>query len=358
MTISEPELRIVQTERWPSLDNVRVTNNLKLALIDVSDNNLSSIGISLRLHESLRVLTLSGNEHFQLTTADADNLNSKSLETFECDRCGVQVLSVNSFARLPHLKSVSLMSNRLRTLPPNLFRTSVVEKLFLSHNRELSFRQNTILMESDTLNTFDCNMCNIIAIDAIALSKMPSLRQLYLNGNRISTVDNNAFVHNENINVHLENNQLHEFPLAALNVTGLHGITALCLDGNPFKSSLKNNQLKKRYSEANLRRNCTPVSSDKYFEKILLDWYLPTTRITTTIATTTTAIPEKGISDAFIASYLTLIIIIQGVVITMLILYLVKTIYRHRDDVFDYSAGVLNDYDIYNVLKWRKRNAH
>lgn len=178
---------------------------------------------------------------------------------------------------------------------------------------------------------------------------MPSLRQLYLNGNRISTVDNNAFKHNDKINVHLENNQLQEFPLAALTANGQNGITALCIDGNPFKSSANNNQLKKRYFEAKLRQNCTPVSADKYFEANLADWYLPTT--TTTRAPTTTTIPEKGISDAFIASYLTLIIIIQGVVITMLILYLVKTIYRHKDDVFDYSAGVLNDHDIYNVLK-------
>lgn len=348
MTISEPELRIIQTERWSSLDNFRVTNNLKLALIDVSDNNLSSIGISLSLHESLRVLTLSGNENLQLTKADADNLSSKSLETFECDRCGVQVLSVNCFSRLPHLKSLSLMSNKLRTLPPNLFRSSVIEKLSLSHNRELSIGQNSILLESDTLNSFNCNQCNITVINAVTLSKMPSLRQLYLNGNRISTVDNKAFIHNDNINVHLENNQLQEFPLAALNGK----ITALCIDGNPFKSSTNNNQLKKRYFEAKLRQNCTAVSSDKYFEVTLADWYLSTKPTIATIATiATTAIPEKGISDAFIASYLTLIIIIQGVVITMLILYLVKTIYRHKDDVFDYSEGVLNDYDIYNVLK-------
>lgn len=358
LTISEPELRIVQTERWSSLDDVRVTNNLKLALIDVSDNILSSIGISLSLHESLRVLTLSGNEHFQFTKADEENLSSKSLETFECDRCGVQVLSVSSFSRLPHLKSISLMSNKLRTLPTNLIRSLVIEKLFLSHNRELSYSRNTILLESDTISTFNCNNCNITVIDAITLSKMPSLRHLYLDGNRISTVDNNAFANNDNINVHLENNQLQEFPLTALNAKG---ITALCLDGNPLKSSANNNQLKKRYIDAKLRRNCTPVSSDKYFEVILADWFMPTTTTTTTtttstgtattIVTTTTVIPKKGISDAFIASYLTLIIIIQGVVITMLILYLVKTIYRHKDDVFDYSEGVLNDHDIYNVLK-------
>lgn len=322
-----------------------MTNNLKLALIDVSDNDLSSIGVSLSLHESLRVLTLSGNEHFQLTKADEDNLSSKSLETFECDRCGVRILSASSFSRLPHLNSISLMSNKLRTLPPNLFRSSLVEKFFLSYNRELSYGQNTILLESDTLNTFYCNMCNITAIDTVTLSKMPSLRQLYLNGNRISTVDKNVFVHYDNIAVHLENNQLQEFPLDGI---AANGITALCLDGNPFKPSANNNELKKRYFEAKLRKNCTSVSSDKYFEANLADWYLSTTTMRTTIAT---AIPEKGISDAFIASYLTLIIIIQGVVITMLILYLVKTIYRHNDDIFDYSAGVLNDHDIYNVLK-------
>lgn len=348
MTLSEPELRVIQTERWSSLNNLRVTSNLKLALIDVSDNNLSSIGISLTLHESLRVLTLSGNENFQLTDGDAENLSSKSLETFECDRCGVKVLSVTSFSRLPHLKSLSLMSNKLRTLPPNLFRSFSIEKFSVSHNQELSIDQNTILLESDTLNSFYCNMCNITAIDAITISKMPTLLQLYLNGNRISSVDNHAFVHNNKINVHLENNQLHEFPLAALNAKG---ITALCLDGNPFKPTSNNNQLKKRYIDSKLRQNCTPVSTDRYFEEILADWYPSTVAITTTIATTSTVIPEKGISDAFIASYLTLIIIIQGVLITMLILYLVKTIYRHKDDIFDYSAGVLNDHDIYNVLK-------
>lgn len=61
---------------------------------------------------------------------------------------------------------------------------------------------------------------------------------------------------------------------------------------------------------------------------------------------------NEGISNFFIGSYITFIIILQAVIFVLLSLYLIKiTKYESLDGDVNYANTILNDDEIYKVYK-------
>jgi hypothetical protein len=129
----------------------------------------------------------------------------------------------------------------------------------------------------------------------------------------------------------------------------------LCVDDNEFVVDKELLELIEIYNNRTLRSDtCTSQNFEEYF-----DFKYSAKDITTTTEPTGQAsfIPRfinEGISDLFIGSYLTFIIIIQVAVLVMLSIYLIKIIkYETVDGEMDYSTTILNENDIYKVYKSR-----
>lgn len=106
----------------------------------------------------------------------------------------------------------------------------------------------------------------------------------------------------------------------------------LCLDGNNFTAGISTNILKQRYAKLNLRGQC-PLNISQQLDAIL-------------------NVRRPGISDAFIASYLVLIVVLQGVLAALLIGLCLRQLYIKKDSKeFPYADGVLNDSEIYRYVK-------
>lgn len=141
------------------------------------------------------------------------------------------------------------------------------------------------------------------------------------------------FNNNKNlVSLAIEQNDLNDFPQSVFDAFPL--LKSLCIDGNPFLMTAKN-AFKSYYARFSLRTNCTEAVDDGNNFENILNPAEPT--------------KNKGISDAFIASYLLIILVAQATVIGVLVLYYFKIVFTDKDDEFDYSSNVLNDHDIYNV---------
>lgn len=106
----------------------------------------------------------------------------------------------------------------------------------------------------------------------------------------------------------------------------------LCLDGNNFTDGFTTNILKQRYVKLDLRGQC-PRNVSNQLDAILDD-------------------RRPGISDAFIATYLVMIVVVQGVLATLLIVICLRQLFGKKDPLeFQYADGVLNDSDIYRYVK-------
>lgn len=296
-------------------------------MIDASYQKISAIGTKLENHTVLLELILSGNEKFTLTQSDIDNLRSDSLQKLSLDKCGIQMIP-GTFEKLSSLLELNLADNQLTTIPSNLFKNNQLFKsLSLNGNKGFAFLKNTILLENVNQIEFFCNDCGIKVINNETFSKLPNLKRIQLRNNLITEIGIMAFQENSKLNaLYLDGNQLSELSIDIFKPTTI--LKEFCLDGNPFIPSKINNELKLWYSKNEFRKQCNQTNP---FEKRLTDWHQFT-----------------GISDAFIASYLTLIVIIQGVFATLLIMYFVKQVYRKSNE-FDYSVGILNDHDIYKA---------
>lgn len=331
--LSQPHhLNVHNSETWTSLNNPKITDDLET--ITVVNNTITSIGRSLQQLIALKHLDLSGNKNFQLNAQDVQHLQNNALETFSCADCGIRTLATNSFSNLPKLKSITL-SKYLRTIPSDLFdANTMLRTVVLSDNVNFSFIPNTAIVRSKSISTFIADRCNVTAIYAETFAQMTNLEVLHLNENKLLTIDaaTNVFVHQTKlVRLELKENKLKEFPVRILR-DRMVKIT-FCLDGNPLIASENNNLVYKMFLEL---MPFNSIDCGQRYMSSFIEWMPP---------------EEKGISDLYIASYITVIMIVQGVLVTLLVLYLLKITYRsgEMETQFDYAAGVLNDHDIYSV---------
>lgn len=344
-------------QNWTSLNDEKITTNLQLIRIDVSDNNITELNSTMFSdHHYLEILILSGNKMFDFPV-DTSFLSSISLERFECSSCGISTIFNATFSELPKLKELNLSGNslsviqsaafntqfflrnlnfdfnKLKILPIDLLKqTKVNASLSMNHNSEFDFQPNELLIKSKFLKEFQCGNCGITKISVETFSELPNIESINLNNNKISVINSKMFEKSRNIvSMSIEQNNLNDFPMSVFDV--VLKLKSLCIDGNPFLMTAKN-AMKNYYRKAKLRINCTEVDVENVFENNL-NPAEPT--------------KNKGISDAFIASYLLIILVAQATVIGILVVYCFKIVLTDKDDEFDYSSNVLNDHDIYNV---------
>lgn len=106
----------------------------------------------------------------------------------------------------------------------------------------------------------------------------------------------------------------------------------LCLDGNNFTAGISTNILKQRYAKLNLRGEC-PRNVSHQLDAV-------------------EDVRRPGISDAFIATYLVCIVVLQGILAALLIVLCLRQMFGKKDPTeFEYANGVLNDSDIYRYVK-------
>lgn len=344
-------------QNWTSLNHDEVTTDLRLVRIDVSDNNITELNSTMFAdHRDLIALILSRNKLFDFP-ADTSFLSSISLERFECSGCGISIIFNATFSELPKLKELDLSdnglsviqsgafnaqfflrdlnfdSNKLKILPIDLLKQSKVNaSLSMNHNSEFDFQPYEVLLKSKYLKEFQCSYCAITSIYDETFSELPNIEAIYLNNNKISAINSKMFEKIRGIvSISVEQNDINDFPMSIFDV--IVKLKSLCVDGNPFLMTAKN-AMKNYYRKAKLRINCTETKAENYFENTL-NPAEPT--------------KNKGISDAFIASYLLIILVAQAAVIGILVVYCFKIVLTDKDDEFDYSSNVLNDHDIYNV---------
>lgn len=307
-------------------------------------------------HRSLDTLILSGNKLYDFPP-DTSFLFSISLERFECNSCGISTIFNATFAELPRLRELNLSGNglsviqsasfnkqfflrnlnfdfnKLTIIPIDLLKQSKANaSLSMNHNLDFDFSPNEVLMKSKFLKEFQCSYCGITRIYEETFSELPNIESIYLNNNTISAIDSKMFEKSRNIIVlAIESNNLIDFPMSIFDL--ILKLKSLCIDGNPFLLTAKN-AMKNYYRKAKLRTNCTETAVENYFENNL---------------NPTEPTKNKGISDAFIASYLLIILAAQVTVIGILVMYCFKIVFTDKSDEFDYSSNVLNDHDIYNV---------
>lgn len=378
----QPSTLDQSNQNWTTLNHAEITSNLQLKRIDVSDNNITELNSTIfSEHGLLEVFILSRNALYTFPQ-DLSFLSSKSLHRFECSACGISVIYKDTFFELPRLKELDLSHNKLsvihagafnrqfylgnlnfdfnklKHLPNELLKQSAVNiTLSMNNNSEFDFQPNEVFLKSIFLTEFQCSFCGITSIYEQTLSELPNLQKLFLNSNKISKLNHKMFLKNSNITtIFLEHNILSDIPMNVFDV--IKKLKSLCIDGNIFVTTATNT-FKKYYVGAKLRTNCTEVDLEdkKYFENELnpTEESISVTlspiddETTTEINSPVEASLNRGISDAFIASYLLIILVAQAAVIGLLTMYWFKIVLTDKIDEFDYSSNVLNDHDIYNV---------
>lgn len=348
-----------RNQNWTTLYQDEITANTNLTQIDVSDNNITEFDSTIfSNHTSLQVLILSRNKEYDFPP-DVIFLSSDSLERFECSACGITNIYKETFFKLLKLRELNLSYNnltvihsgvyiplllrnlnfdfnKLETLPNDLLKKTAVNSLSMNHNPDFNFQKNEVFLRSKLLLIFQCNYCGITSIYNETFSELPNIEGIFLNDNNISVINFKMFEKTPNItSLSFERNRVSEFAMNIFDV--IVNLKSLCIDGNPLlTSSVK--AMKKYYVQVKLRNNCTELDSKNYFEN---DPHL--------IDETVEANLNKGISDAFIASYLLIILAAQVAVVGLLTMYWFKIVLTDKIDEFDYSNSVLNDYDVYNV---------
>lgn len=336
------QLVVDPSDQWTSLNRTEFTQNLQLELVSIDHNHILTLGTNLAAHSDLLELRLNDNPHFDLKTGDVDNLHSSTLQALHLSGCHLDNIVGNAFAGLPQLRELHLDRNVLKMIPVNMLVGTNVSSVSLSDNEAFNMPTERPVLNSTQLVELRCNRCGITRIYSDTFVLLPALQRLELNGNRIAMIYPSAFDYNNRLAViHLNDNRLSSFPLEALHSP--QPLQQLCVDGNNFTASVGTTRLKLRYIKDELRGDCPSSASGELGYQRLDD--VEDSRL-------------PGISDAFIAVYLVMIVLVQTVAVVVLVLYYVRRVYVRRTSwrrsetiEFDYAAGVVNECGIYVYVR-------
>lgn len=141
----------------------------------------------------LQWLDLSNN---QITDVDSDSFrNTKRLQVLLLSGNSIGEIPFDTFRSNQNLRIVKLANNHLRSLPDNLFISSGMEQLDLSHNQLTKIPVTTLSnLAALTLCELDLSHNNIGAIHSMDLSnKFRSLSWLDLSNNRLVRLEDATF---------------------------------------------------------------------------------------------------------------------------------------------------------------------
>lgn len=198
-------------------------------------------------------------------------------------------------------------------------------------------------LKSESLKHLKLDNCNLTTIYAETFTELRNLESLNLNQNLIVSLPVNSFNLNSKLkSLLVESNRLRFFPDVI--VTRLD---ELCIGNNSFDKTPDFLKLMAVCEERKLQtENCSEIVE---FDAVATS--------TSTMATITTVgqivknFDNEGISDFFIGSYVTLIILVQATAFVLLFFYLIKIKYEKLDGDLNYANSILNDDEIYKAYK-------
>lgn len=330
--------------------------------IDATDTGIEYINdFVVSQQKSLVLLRMDSNPKF-LPRRNHAFLISDSLVSYSCSGCGFSTIYTLTFTQLKSLKSLNLSANKLSLIEPGAFKlNSQLERVNLSHN-ELDERNNFVnifgdgetslkvldlsrnaalkmipnqaLVAGNSLEELYLSECGFDVIYVESFAKLPHLKQLILKSNFIHQIDSNAFATNPNLTyLTLEHNKLR---ILDKNVIG-NSLQYLCLANNSFTWSSSYQMLWERYEKRGLNETASEICESQD-EVEAFDWL---------IRQHLTA----GISNAFISTYLLVILLTEVAIVVLLILYLIKLANRLSTEPNDLSQTVLNNNRIYKIYK-------
>lgn len=345
--------------------------------INLSHNEIAFINFP-ELTRQTRLESLTLNNNSQIGGDGTQKiLEHKTLKNFECQKCGFTEISSEHFNGLDsltklllngnqinrinesafqsngNLQFVDLSENQLKKLPYATFAaTRHFKNLYLTNN-PIELPVNKSFFKSESLKILVMDGCNITAIYSHTFGELPALEVLNLNRNHIEGLPLNSLTINSKLkSLMLESNRLRTFG----NLDFLKTLTELCLDGNPFDCNfqLEFSKFVTKYREKSLRTDSCSDDTKSFVEWLCKNSTTdsPQDEFTETTSKIPTPDGNKGISDFFIGSYITLILVIQAVIVVLLTIYLIKiTKYEILDGEVNYSNTILNDDEIYRVYK-------
>lgn len=137
-----------------------------------------------------QVLHLTGNVIQILSAKSFQRVGLTHLQRIYLNRCGLVSLDDEAFYQVSNLIELDLSNNFLTSVPTKALEyCPILRKLNFAHNpiRELV---NDTFAKFLHLQTIDLSDDNIESIDVNAFQGLKSLKQLYLNGNRLRFVSN------------------------------------------------------------------------------------------------------------------------------------------------------------------------
>ncbi|GBM46586.1 Protein slit [Araneus ventricosus] len=182
--------------------------------IHLQENNLKSIDDAFQQDIQLKILHLNSNPLRQISSS-AFNSNVKQLRILTLARCQLSFLLPTVFQSLTKLEALDLSSNRLESLPVEIFHgLSNLLKVNLKENQisylgevfNYNYRLKSIIISQNRLETVenlfrgledlrnvDLKYNRLKVITETDFSTTISMRSLHLSNNSIHRIDSNAF---------------------------------------------------------------------------------------------------------------------------------------------------------------------
>lgn len=340
-----------QNLTWETLkERVKGENNDFRIKIDVSGNKLQILEPDYFKTIGWIEIILNDNKDVFPNTSVAV-LENESVEILRCENCNVMVIVEQTFSGLPKLKQLYLSKNSIREVSVESFkhnegislidfsynRLKAIPKfpklknlysLDLSHNAQLSIDSEEPVLELEKLETLKLSNCNITTIYEKTFLHLPYIKDLHLNDNNIKVIADDAFVHfKQLVMISIENNN----PLL-IGSEDPHVTYKLSMQID-LRSDFNN------MITAPLPATAAPSANAKTI----------TTAATYPIPISTAQVREAGINDAFISSYLILMICIQAGLVAVIFVCIIKVKRFEEITTMDYSSTIQNDNDVYKV---------
>ena len=147
---------------------------------------LSDIPILLNLW-TLHTLDLSKNEISILKNASFSNFSRLSSLILSYNK--VEVIEINAFAGLEMMRDIDLSYNKLQSFSPKIFSSNaVLEKVYMRGNSLVYLSSDLPILISNSISSMYLSACSLIKIYPVTFSSLPSLYDLDLSSNNLTTI--------------------------------------------------------------------------------------------------------------------------------------------------------------------------
>ncbi|XP_070504637.1 phospholipase A2 inhibitor-like [Chironomus tepperi] len=360
------------------LKELETLNNWQI--IDLSHNSIEFIDSPelLEKQNELDFLQIDFNAKFKPKENRAIFTN-KNLKRMSCKGCGFTEIQSQHFTGFDILAELDLSANKINKIAADAFkRNGYLRRLDISENQIISllpatfspFRKfeeliissnpiqlplNKPFIKSESLKRLIMTNCNIADIYKETFNELKSIEAINLNDNRIEKIAVTTFALNPKLkSLFIENNHLKFFPASILDSS--KELDELCADNNTYSDTQEFKEFIKRYETRRLRTSNCSQDVENFIESLFKsnDEIIINPDNSTDEKSSKFIKFNEGISQFFIGSYLTIILIMQAAAAVLLTLYLIKiTKYEKLGTGTDvnYANTILNDNDIYKVYK-------